>query len=184
MRNLDWKLLSSEYVFKDRWFIARVDKCEMPDGKIVEPYYVLEFPNWCNVIVVTEDEKIVMVRQYRHAVKQTLIELPGGVIDKGETPEQAAIRETQEETGYTVDAVEFLYKADPNPATNDNAAYIFLARNAKPLAKQKFDAFEDMDVLLFTKEEVKQLLANNEIKHAVQIGALYEAFIKLGWLHW
>ncbi len=184
MRNLNWKLLSSQYVFKDRWFIARADKCAMPDGKIVEPYYVLEFPNWCNIIVVTEDEKIVMVRQYRHAVQQTLIELPGGVIDEGETPEQAAIRETAEETGYVVDAVELLYQAAPNPATNNNMAFFFLARNAKPLAKQKFDAFEDMDVVLYTKAEIKQLLADNKIQHAVQVGALYEAFLKLGWINW
>jgi ADP-ribose pyrophosphatase len=184
MRDLTWKTLSSEYVFKDRWFIARADRCEMPDGKIIEPYYVLEFPNWCNVVVVTEDEQLVMVTQYRHAIQQTLVELPGGVIDAGETPEQAAIRETAEETGYLVDSVELLYTVAPNPATNNNTAWLFLARDARPLAKQKFDEAEDMDVLLFSKEEAKQLLADNKIQHGVQVGALYAAMIKLGWLDW
>ena len=61
MRDLSWKVLKSEYVFKDRWFIARADSCKLPDGRIIEPYYVLEFPNWCNVVLVTEDEKIVFV---------------------------------------------------------------------------------------------------------------------------
>jgi len=184
MRDLTWKILSSEYVFKDRWFIARADKCAMPDGKIIEPYYVLEFPNWCNVVVVTDDEKLVMVRQYRHAFQQTLIELPGGVIDEGETPEQAAIRETAEETGYEVGKVELLYSTAPNPATNNNTAYLFLAKNAKPVAKQKFDEAEDIDVVLYSKEEAKQLLINGGIQHGVQVGALYAAMIKLGWLDW
>ncbi|MBC7589315.1 MAG: NUDIX hydrolase [Chitinophagaceae bacterium] len=184
MRNLHWRIIESKYVFKDRWFIARADKCAMPDGKIIEPYYVLEFPNWCNVVVVTEDEKLVMVRQYRHAIQETIIELPGGVIDAGETPEQSAIREIAEETGYAVDSVELLYSADPNPATNDNHAWFFLARNAKPIAQQKFDDAEDMDVMLYSKEEAKRLLMENKIQHGMQVGALYAAMIKLGWLDW
>ena len=182
MRDLNWKLLSSEYVFKDRWFIARADKCEMPDGKIVEPYYVLEFPDWCNVVLITEDEKIVMVRQYRHALQMATTELPGGVIDKNETPLQAAIREVQEETGYISTEIEFLYKTAPNPATNNNYAYFFLATNAKPLTNQNFDAFEDMDVLLFSKEEILQMIMNSKIEHGVQVGVLYAAFLKMGWL--
>jgi ADP-ribose pyrophosphatase len=184
MRDLTWKTLSSEYVYKDRWFIARKDTCEMPDGKIVEPYYVLEFPNWCNVVLVTSDEKIVLVRQYRHAINATTFELPGGVIDKGETPEQAAIREVQEETGYQVTSLELLYTTAPNPATNNNTAYLYLATNAEPILTQKFDAFEDMDVHLFSKQEIKQMLAENKFMHGIQIGGLYAAFEKLGWMKW
>ena len=108
MRDLSWKVLKSEYVFKDRWFIARADSCKLPDGRIIEPYYVLEFPNWCNVVLVTEDEKIVFVRQYRHAIQQTTLELPGGVIDSNENPETAAIREVQEETGYQITNIQLL----------------------------------------------------------------------------
>jgi len=183
-RDLRWELLSSTYVYKDRWFIARADSCRLPDGRVIEPYYVLEMPNWCNVVVVTEDEKIVFVKQYRHAITTTTIELPGGVIDKGETPEQAAIREVREETGFQVDEVEFMYKVAPNPATNSNTAYFFLGRNAKPVHALNFDPFEDIDVLIYSKEEVKQLLADNGMQHGVQIGALYEAFVRLGWLQW
>ncbi len=184
MRNLNWTVLSSEYIFRDRWFIARADQCAMPNGKMVGPYYVLEFPGWCNVVVVTEDEQLVMVRQYRHAIQETIIELPGGVVDAGETPEQSAIRETAEETGYVVEEVELLYSAAPNPATNNNYAWFFLARNAKLLGIQKFDEAEDMDVLLYTKEEARQLLAEGKIQHGMQVGALYAAMVKLGWLNW
>lgn len=182
MRDLTWKVLKSEYIFRDRWFIARADSCTMPDGRIVEPYYVLEFPNWCNVVVVTEDEKIVMVKQYRHAIAKTTIELPGGVIDANETPEAAAIREVQEETGYLVKDIQFLYKTAPNPATNNNEAFFFLARAGSQITAQHFDPFEDMDVVQYTKTEILQMITNSQIIHGVQIGAIYAAFLALGWL--
>lgn len=182
MRDLTWQVLKSEYVFKDRWFIARADSCKMPDGRIVEPYYVLEFPNWCNVLVVTEDEKIVMVRQYRHAAQQTTLEMPGGVIDKGETAEEAAVREIREETGYAVGELHFLYKTSPNPATNNNTAHLFLATGCKKLHSQHFDPFEEMDVVLLEKEQLLAMVRNSEIIHGVQIGAIYAAYHQLGWL--
>jgi len=183
MRDLNWKILESKYVYKDRWFIARTDRCELPDGRIIEPYYVLEFPDWCGVVVVTEDEKIVLVRQYRHAIQETTYEIPGGVIDKTETPEASAKRETREETGYEAGQIEYLYKVATNPATNTNFAYFFLATHAKPVAEQQFDPFEDMDVLLFSKDEIFTLLKENKILHAAHVGALYTAFEKLGWMN-
>lgn len=147
MRDLTWKTLSSKYIYKDRWFIARADSCVLPNGKIIEPYYVLEFPNWCNVVVVTNDDKILMVRQYRHAINKTTIELPGGVIDKDENPQDAAIREVLEETGYTISEIHLLYSTAPNPATNNNLAYFYLAKANKNLNYQNTDPFEDIDVL-------------------------------------
>lgn len=182
MRDLKWKVLSSEYVFADRWFKARADRCEFPDGRIIEPYYVVELPDWCNMIVVTKEERIILVRQYRYPVDQTTYELPGGIIEKNEQPLEAAKREMEEETGYTSDDIEFLLQTAPNPAINNNTAYFFLARNAVPTISENPDFFEDIDVVSFSKEEVWQLLKENKIQHGVQVGPLYEAFIKLGWL--
>ena len=182
MKDLTWKLHSSKYVFKDKWFIARADYCEMPHGTIVEPYYVLEFPNWCNVVLITENEEIVMVKQYRHAIQTTTIELPGGVIDANENPESAAIREVLEETGYVIDDVCLLYKTAPNPATNNNYAYFYLATGAKLIGNQKLDEFEDIDTILYSKDEIIALLTEGKILHGVQVGALYAAFHQLGWL--
>lgn len=182
MRDLTWKVLESNYVYKDRWFIARADKCAFPDGRIIEPYYVLEFPNWCNVVLVTEDEKIVLVKQYRHAIQQTTIELPGGVIDANENAEQAAIREVQEETGFEITNIQLLYKTAPNPATNNNFAYFFLAKAGNIITQQKFDAFEDMDVQIYSKEEVLHMIENSQLAHGVQIGAIYAAFKQMGWI--
>lgn len=182
MRNLNWKTISSKYVYKDQWFIARADSCEMPDKRIVEPYYVLEFPDWCNVVVVTEDEKIIMVRQYRHAVGKTTIELPGGIIDKNETPAQAATREVLEETGYTITNLQLLYTTSPNPAINNNTAHFFIAKATKQIDAQNTDPFEELDVLLLDKKEVLQMIERSEIIHGVQIGAIYAAYLALGWL--
>jgi ADP-ribose pyrophosphatase len=181
-RDLRWKMLSSKYVYKDRWFKARADSCQFPDGRVIEPYYVVELPDWCNTVVVTEDERIILVRQYRYPVDQTTFELPGGVIEKDELPIDAARREMQEETGYTSDNIEFLLKLAPNPAINNNTAYFFLARNAVPAALTNPDAFEDIDIVSFSKDEIRQLLRENKIQHGVQIGPLYEALVKLGWL--
>jgi ADP-ribose pyrophosphatase len=181
-RDLRWKKLSSKYVYDDRWFKARADSCEFPDGRIIEPYYVVELPDWCNTIVVTEDERIILVRQYRYPVDQTTFELPGGVIEKGEDPMAAAIREMEEETGYTSNDVEFLLKLAPNPAINNNTAYFYLAKNAVPTGAINFDALEDIDTLSFSKEEIWQLLSENKMQHGVQIGPLYAALVKLGWL--
>lgn len=182
MRDLRWKKLASEKVYSDRWFQARADKCEFPDGRIIEPYYVVELPDWSIIFVVTTDEKIVLVRQYRYPVDQVTYELPGGVIDKGEDPKAAAIREMQEETGYHSDEVEFVCQLFPNPAINDNTAYFFLAKNAIPGEKKNFDAFEDIDICLFTKEEFFQLLRENKMQHGVQLGPVYEALLKLNWM--
>lgn len=182
MRDLRWKKLASEKVYSDRWFQARADKCEFPDGRIIEPYYVVELPNWANIFVVTSDEKIVLVRQYRYPVDQVTYELPGGVIDRGEDPKAAAIREMKEETGYHSDEVEFVCQLSPNPAINNNKAYFFLAKNAIPGEKKSFDAFEDIDICLFTKEEFLQLLRENKMQHGVQLGPVYEALLRLNWM--
>lgn len=181
-RNLRWKKLSSKYVYDDRWFKARADSCEFPDGRIIEPYYVVELPNWCNTIVVTKEERIILVRQYRYPVDQVTFELPGGVIEKNEEPLAAAKREMEEETGYTSNDIEFLLQLAPNPAINNNTAYFFLAKNAAPTGTKNSDALEDIDVVSFSKEEIWKLLCENKMQHGVQIGPLYAALVKLGWL--
>ena len=176
---------SSSYVYSDKWFRARADSCEFPDGRIIEPYYVVEVPDWTNVIVVTEEERVILVRQYRYPVDQVTLELPGGVIEKGEEPMAAAKREMQEETGYTSDNLELLMKLAPNPAINNNTAYFFLARNARPATTiLNPDVYEDIDVLSLSKEEMIALVRENKMQHGVQIGPVYEAFVRLGWLQY
>ena len=131
MREQRWKKISSKKVFEDRWFKARADACQFPDGRIIEPYYVVELPNWANAVVVTPNNEIVLVKQYRYPVDAVTLELPGGVINDGEDPMFAALRETQEETGYTSNQIQLICKTAPNPAINDNTAYFYLIENIK-----------------------------------------------------
>src|SRR5262245_568104 len=100
MKNLKWKTISSEYLFNDNWFKVRKEVCVTPGGKIVDPYYVYEFATWVGALALTEDNKIVMVRQYRHAIGETCIEIPGGCVDATDKSlEMAIARELLEETG-------------------------------------------------------------------------------------
>jgi 8-oxo-dGTP pyrophosphatase MutT (NUDIX family) len=182
LRDLRWKTLSSKYIYDDRWFRARADSCQFPDGRIIEPYYIVELPDWCNVILVTKDERVILVRQYRYPIDQATYELPGGVIEKNEDPKLAAKREMEEETGYTSDDIEFLMKLSPNPAVNNNTAYFFLVRNAVPTVSTNPDLFEDIDIVSFSKEEIIAFVQENQMPHGVQAGPMYAAMIKLGWL--
>ncbi len=182
MRDLKWKVLATNYVYENKWLHVRADSCMLPDERIIKPYFVVETPSFCNMFIVTKDEKIVMVRQYRYPVDQITFELAGGVIEKDENPETAALREMQEETGYTSNEVEYLFKAAANPALMNGTAYFFLARNAEKIASTNFDELEDLDVVNFSKGEFLQMLKENKFQHGVQLGAMYESMIRLGWL--
>lgn len=181
---MNWKLLESKYVYRDRWLKARADKCELPDGRIMEPYYVIEVPDWTNMVIITKEEKIVLVKQYRHALGTTTLELPGGILEEGELPMDSAIREMQEETGYISHEVEFLMKISPNPALNNNTAYFYLATNAEKLTNTNFDPFEDIIIETYSKDELKVLLEEGKMQHGVQQGAIYQAMIHLKWISW
>jgi 8-oxo-dGTP pyrophosphatase MutT (NUDIX family) len=180
---MNWKLLESQYMYRDRWLQVRADKCELPDGRIKEPYYVIEVPDWTNMVIITKNERIVLVKQYRHALGTTTLELPGGILENGELPKASAIREMQEETGYVSDEVTFLMKISPNPALNNNSAYFFMAKNAENLTNTNFDPFEDITIETFSKDELKQLLIEGKLQHGVQLGAIYQAMIQLKWLN-
>jgi len=93
LNDLTWKILSSYYIHKGPWATLRSDRCEMPDGRIVEDYYVLEYPNWVNAVAITDDNKVLLVHQYRHAAGIVSLEIPGGVIEDGELPQDALRRE-------------------------------------------------------------------------------------------
>ena len=181
MRNLKWKILSSEYLFNDLWFKVRKDICESPAGKIIDPYYVYEFPEWATAFALTEDNKVIMVRQYRHPVGEVIIELPGGCVDETDKDLQTAIaRELLEETGYSFSSYESLGKISPNPSTNTNWMYMFLARGGKKVSEQKLDHNEEIIVELYSLQEVKNLVKKNEIVQAMHVTCILYALDKLG----
>src|SRR5262245_12831626 len=161
---MKWQILSSEYLFQDLWFKVRKDVCKTPQGKIVDPYYVYEFPEWVTAVPVTEDGKIVMVRQYRHAIDETCIEFPGGCVDDTDADYETAIRrELLEETGYSFSNLVPLGRISSNPSTNSNLMHMFLATGGKKVSAQSLDHNEEIEIELMTVEEVKLLIRENKI---------------------
>lgn len=174
-----WETLEQKYLIQDEWLRVRADKCRMEDGTIVEPYYVLEYPNWANVVAVTEDKKIVLIKQYRHALGVIDLELPGGAVDPGEDPIEAAGRELLEETGFEAAHIEPLCQLSPNPANHNNFSVSFLATGVKRTTQQILDETEEIDVELYSIEEVKQLLAEQKLIQTMHVAAFFYALPKL-----
>ena len=182
---MKWKILSSEYLFNDLWFKIRKDKCETPGGKIVDPYYIYEFPAWVSALPVTEDGRIVMVKQYRHALGVTCLEIPGGCVDDTDKNlEEAIARELLEETGYIFSSYEYLGKISANPSTNNNLMHMFLAKGGKKVADQLLDGNEEIEVVILGIDELKQLLKENKIVQAMHVTCILYAFEKLGIIHY
>src|SRR5258706_7613187 len=177
---MKWTILSSEYLFNDLWFKVRKDVCRTPQGKIVDPYYVYEFSEWVTAVPVTEDGNILMVRQYRHAIGETCIEFPGGCVDDTDADFEAAIkREVLEETGYSFSSFKPLGKISDNPSTNNNLMHMFLAKGGKKVAAQSLDHNEEIEIELFTLDEVKQLVRENKILQAMHVSCFLYAMLEL-----
>ena len=170
----EWKVLESEYLVRRPWLTARRDRLELPDGRIIPEYYVLEYPDWVNVIAITKDGQFVMERQYRHAARKISLELPCGVMEEGETPLEAAQRELLEETGFGGGQWKKLMELSPNPSAMSNTTHCFLAIGVEKIAEQHLDETEELSVLFMTKEEVKRILNENQICQALMVAPLYK----------
>ncbi len=176
---MKWKVLSSEYVSKHPYFTARKDVCEMPDGKIVPSYYMVELPLTVCAMAITEDGRVVLVKQYRHPIEEVLLELPGGFVDKGESGPQAIARELMEETGYEFSRIDYVGKVAANPGVLTGYTELYLARGGKKIASQKLDDNEEIDILLVHLDEVRAMLQRNEFVQALHVCCMLYAFQKL-----
>ncbi len=173
---MKWKTLSSEYVYKDNWFTARRDRCERPDGKIIEKYYVLEFPEWATAFAITEEGRILLVKQYRHALGEECIELPGGCIDATDaTLEDGIRRELLEETGYSFETVHYLGRTSPNPSTNNNLMHMFIATGGIKVNEQKLDDNEEIEVYEVSMEKLQELLEGKRIIQSMHMTTIFYA---------
>ena len=177
---MKWKILSSEYLFKDRWLKVRKERCERANGVIVDPYYIYELPTWVTAFALTEDGKVVLERQYRHALGEVDIEIPGGCVDDTDKSlEDALARELLEETGYAFTSYEYLGKTSANPSTNSNLMHMFLARGGKKVAEQHLDGNEEIEVVLVTIDELKQMIRDQAIIQSMHVTCILYALEKL-----
>jgi ADP-ribose pyrophosphatase len=183
MKDLTWKKISSEYLSKDTWGTVRRDRCITKEGKIIDPYYVYEFPTWVTAVAFTTDGRLIMERQYRYALDVTCYEIPGGCVDDSDKSlEDAIIRELLEETGYTFSHYEYLGKTSANPSTNNNWMHMYLATGGQFVKAQQLDHNEEIEVCLFSVDEVKKLMKENKIIQSMHVTALYYGLTKMKFL--
>ncbi len=182
LRNMKWKILSSEYISRHRYFTARKDKCETPEGKIIDPYYVVELPKTVCAVAITEEGEVLMVKQYRHPIAETILELPGGFVDGNETPEIAMRRELKEETGYDFSSMIPVGKIAANPGVLNGFTYFFLAQGGIKTSAQKLDENEELVVEKIPLQALKELLLENEIVQSLHANCAFYTLRKLGML--
>jgi ADP-ribose pyrophosphatase len=168
-----WNLVKSEELNSYKVFSTRKDISLSPVTGKDHDFYVIEAPDWVNVVAVTPDGQIILIKQYRHGVQSVTLEIPGGMVDPGESPLQAAKRELLEETGYFSDEWTCIGKVHPNPAIQDNTCYTFLAKNAKKIQKPNFEGTEDIISLLVPASSIPNLVAEGKITHSLVISAFY-----------
>ncbi|WP_022823693.1 NUDIX hydrolase [Hymenobacter norwichensis] len=175
-----WTTLRSELVVNHRWYQLRRDHVQLPTGQELDDYFVSVRANVALVFALTADQHVVMVRQYKHGIGEILIELPGGVLDEGETsPLAAAQRELLEETGYASDDIEQLAEVSDNPTKDTNRIYFFLARNARLVAAQHLDETENIEVLKVPLADIEHMIFSGQIKVAGSIALCLLALRKL-----
>jgi len=168
-----WTTLGTTMLVEDRWIRLRADRLRTAAGTELSPWYVLDYPDWAAVVALTRDDRIVLVRQWRHAAQAWCLELPGGVIDPGETdPVAAARRELLEETGYDAPDWRALYAAFPNPAIQTNRLHVALATGAVPTAATAHEAGEAMTVECLPVAEVLAGIGQGMIGQSLHVGAL------------
>jgi len=167
-----WQKIASKYLVREKWATLRVDEVKLPDGIVKDDYYVLEYPNWVNAVALTEEGKIIMVRQYRHGADIVSLEIPGGVIDGDEAPEFAIKRELLEETGYSFKTCKLVAELYPNPATSNNVTFTYVLTGGIKTHEQHLDEHEVLNVEEYSLAEVKQFIKENKIAQALHVAAL------------
>jgi len=176
-----WTVLDSRVLIEDRWIKLRADRLRTDHGAELSPWYVLEYPDWTSIVPITEDGRIVMVRQWRHAAQSWSLELPGGAMDPEDAdPIAAAQRELLEETGHAARDARLLYAAYPNPATQTNRIHMVLATGVHEAAPVAHEEGESMSVEFLAVEEVLDAIAQGRIGHALHVGALFAGLAAVG----
>ncbi len=167
-----WKILEEKDVFKTRVFTIKNLHCYHPGKEVRHGFYILETPDWINVVALTEAGEFIFVKQHRMGTDEHTLETPAGLIEEGEDPLEAAGRELLEETGYEAGTIRLMKRLSANPAIMNNHIHFFCATGCRKTKNQKLDQAEDIEVHLFSPVEVLRMMDSGEINHSVIITAL------------
>jgi ADP-ribose pyrophosphatase len=168
-----WPIVGSTPKGEFRIFKIRDDRKVSPRTHREHDFLVIETSNWVNVVAVTPDDHLVMVEQFRHGTNTVELEIPGGVMDAGESPVEAGQRELLEETGYEGGEAVLLGQVLANPAIMNNTCYTVLVRNCHMTQGTQFDHGEDMITRLVPVKEIPALVSAGKIGHSLVVVALY-----------
>ncbi len=169
-----WQRLDSETVYSCRIFSLQKNVSRSPRTGKPHDFFVLDSSEWVNIIPVTPNEEVVLIRQYRHGTDDITLEIPGGMVDQEDvSPLHAARREMQEETGYDSDDIIPLGAIHPNPAIQANRCHSFLARNVEKICEPSFDTTEETEVTLVPVSALPEIVRQGLITHALVVVAFY-----------
>lgn len=170
-----WNILESSYPLPD----VRIDLCELPNGHIIKPL-VLEYEPEVTILALTKAKKVLLVREYRHGIQKTILQLPGGSVDKGESPLEAAKRELLEETGYQSDTFIEIGHVNPNPANYSNTMYAFLALDVEQTPDHELEEADRIELFPVPLDKVIEMAKGGELIHSLTISTLFYALAYLG----
>ena len=169
-----WRVTGSRVVHEDRWVRLRADDCVTPEGAVIAPFYVMDYPDWVHVVAFDAADNVLMIRQYRHGLGDLSIELPAGAMDPEEAdPLAAAARELLEETGCA--GVLSLYGSlSPNPASHTNRMHTVIARDVVRVAAPVDDPSERIESFWVPRAEALRLALSGEMAAAIQVASLLQ----------
>jgi ADP-ribose pyrophosphatase len=173
-----WKLVSSTIEKTFKIFDLRIDHAVSPRTGEEHEFYIFESKEWVNIIPVTKDNEVILIRQYRHGVGDIVLEIPGGIVEEEDTPLDAAVRELKEETGYSPSEMVYLGMVHANPAFLNNSCHTYLALDSFPDGPQNLDEKEDIEVILRPLADIPKLIKDGEISHSLILAAFYRYYME------
>lgn len=177
-----WQVTRSDLVLDKKWARVRRDTCVTPSGTTVDDYYYWEGGDFAQAFTLTDDGRVVLVRQYKHAVKDVVLELPAGLVPvEGENPLQTARRELLEETGFAASQWGHLGTLNVSSAKATTQAYLFLATHARPIGDPTPDENEDLESLLVTIPDLLDFITAGQIRDASSVACCLLALRSLHW---
>ena len=168
-----WTRAKTKEIADCRVFKVREDFCKRESDGAEHNFFVIESPDWVDIIALTKEKAIVLIEQFRHGTQEITLEIPGGMVDEGEQAEKTARRELLEETGYSSNEFIFLGKSRPNPAIQTNWIYHYLALNCKKTEETAFDEHESVITKLVPLAEIDNLIKSGAITHSLAISGFY-----------
>jgi len=168
-----WEVLNDTLHADCRIFDVRRLRCRHPVRAVESDFYIIDLPDWVVTLALTSQRELVLVRQFRFGSNELSLEIPAGVMEDGEDPLAAGVRELREETGYVGERARVIGSASPNPALQGNTCHFVLVENVHAVDRPQWDEHEEIHVSTLPVEDVMSLARRAEIRHAMVHTALF-----------